>query len=169
MKVVNLFGGPGSGKSTTAAALFSNLKRLDFKCELVTEYAKDVEYEGRSNIFEDQLYITAKQNRRLKRLQDYHISLDYAITDCSLLLGLVYTEDKLLHELIIDLYHKYDNHNFYVTRKKKYQSYGRSQTEKEAIELDKKINFMLRENGIHFHIATDEYDIQKILDENFTK
>ena len=86
MKVINLFGGPGSGKSTTAAALFSNLKRLDFKCELVTEYAKDVEYEGRSNIFEDQLYITAKQNRRLKRLQDYHISLDYAITDCSLLL-----------------------------------------------------------------------------------
>ena len=85
------------------------------------------------------------------------------------IIGLVYTEDKLLHELIIDLYHKYDNHNFYITRKKKYQSYGRSQTEKEAIELDKKINFMLRENGIHFHIATDEYDIQKILDENFTK
>ena len=39
--VVNLIGGPGSGKSTTAAGLFYNLKKLGINCEMALEYAKD--------------------------------------------------------------------------------------------------------------------------------
>jgi hypothetical protein len=38
--VVNLFGGPGTGKSTTASGVFYHLKRDNRNVELVQEYAK---------------------------------------------------------------------------------------------------------------------------------
>ena len=40
MIVVNLFGGPGCGKSTTAAWLFNQLKERGINCEYVTEFPK---------------------------------------------------------------------------------------------------------------------------------
>jgi len=39
-KVINLFAGPGAGKSTTAAGLFAEMKRANVDVELVTEYVK---------------------------------------------------------------------------------------------------------------------------------
>ena len=41
LKVINLYGGPGTGKSTTAAALFALIKREGYNVELVTEFAID--------------------------------------------------------------------------------------------------------------------------------
>lgn len=55
MKVINLFGGPGSGKSTLAAGLFERMKIQGLSVELVTEYAKDMVWERRGNILDDQL------------------------------------------------------------------------------------------------------------------
>ena len=43
--VVNLIGGPCSGKSTIAAELFARLKKMGIRCELVTEYIKERIYE----------------------------------------------------------------------------------------------------------------------------
>lgn len=37
LKVINLIAGPGAGKSTTAAGVFSRLKFNDINCELVTD------------------------------------------------------------------------------------------------------------------------------------
>ena len=64
MYVINLFGGPSTGKSTLAALLFGTLKsKYDLNCEYVNEYAKDLVYEKRNQILlKDQLYIFAKQN-----------------------------------------------------------------------------------------------------------
>jgi replication-associated recombination protein RarA len=39
-RVVCFWGGPGTGKSTTAAVIFANLKKLQFNCELNREYGK---------------------------------------------------------------------------------------------------------------------------------
>lgn len=47
MKVINLFGGPGIGKSTLAAGLFEHMKIAGFNVELVNEYAKDMVWEQR--------------------------------------------------------------------------------------------------------------------------
>lgn len=163
MKVVNILAGPGAGKSTTAAALFSSLKRQDIKCELVTEYAKEVEYEQRYRLFEDQLYITAKQNRRLKRLSQYNKKLDYVVTDSSLLLGIMYSDCEKLHDLILKTYHEYDNINFLINRKKKYQTYGRSQTEAEARYLDVVIEDILKNNNIPYYKIDNEFDILEII------
>ena len=39
-KVISFFGSPGTGKSTTSAGLFYEMKNRDISCELVNEYAK---------------------------------------------------------------------------------------------------------------------------------
>ena len=64
MKIINLIGAPGSGKSTTAAGIFYNLKMKGIKCELLTEYAKDRVWEENFMALNDQLYIFAKQNHK---------------------------------------------------------------------------------------------------------
>lgn len=46
--VVNLFAGPGAGKSTGAAYIFAMLKMHGIDCELVTEFAKDKTWEHNS-------------------------------------------------------------------------------------------------------------------------
>ena len=38
--VINLFGGPGVGKSTLCASVFAKLKIMGIDCEMATEYAK---------------------------------------------------------------------------------------------------------------------------------
>jgi adenylate kinase family enzyme len=45
MILVNLYGAPGSGKSTGAAYIFSKLKMAGVDAELVTEFAKDKVWE----------------------------------------------------------------------------------------------------------------------------
>ena len=62
--VINLFGGPGVGKSTTASQLFANLKWSNINCELVREYAKDKVWENSLELLDNQLYVFAKQHHR---------------------------------------------------------------------------------------------------------
>ena len=95
-KVINIFGGPGVGKSRTAAALFVALKDKHIHVELVTEYAKQITYEKRFNVLGDQLYILAKQNRKLEPLRGI---VDYIISDSPLPTGLLYMEDLLPYYL----------------------------------------------------------------------
>lgn len=42
LNVVNIFAGPGAGKSTLAAYFYYKMKMAGVKVELVTEYAKDL-------------------------------------------------------------------------------------------------------------------------------
>ena len=73
--IVNLFGGAGIGKSTLMARIFSELKVQGYDCEMVTEFAKDLVWEKRTETFKDELYIFAKQNHRLFRVNgiDYYM------------------------------------------------------------------------------------------------
>ena len=56
-----LFGGPGSGKSTTSSRLFSSIKEKRYSIELVQEYVKQWAYKGLSPVSFDQVYLFAKQ------------------------------------------------------------------------------------------------------------
>lgn len=60
MIVVNLFGTPGSGKSTGAAYIFSQLKMAGINAELVTEFAKDKVWENNEEVFKNQAYMFGK-------------------------------------------------------------------------------------------------------------
>jgi hypothetical protein len=64
MKVINLWAGPGAGKSTTAAGLFFLMKLTGRRVELVTEYAKEVVYDQDPTRIKNQLLILAKQCSR---------------------------------------------------------------------------------------------------------
>ena len=68
--VVNLFGAPGSGKSTGAAYIFSKLKMLGVDAELVTEYAKDKVWENNTIALSNQTYVFGKQHFRISRCED---------------------------------------------------------------------------------------------------
>ena len=70
MRVINILAEPSAGKSTTAAGLFYKMKQDGLRVELVNEYAKDAVWDNRQDILADQLYMLAKQNRKLERLRD---------------------------------------------------------------------------------------------------
>ncbi len=153
MKIINLFSGPGSGKSTTAAGLFYHMKCAGVEVELVQEYAKDMVWEGRHNILEDQIYIFAKQQRRIARLKNH--GLDWVITDSPIPLGLCYTRPEDMSEsfqdLVMQVFNSYENHNFYLTRNVQYNPNGRNQkTEQEAVQVDNKLTHMLISNKIPY-------------------
>lgn len=140
--VVNLWGAPGCGKSTTMARLFSELKVQGYNVEMVSEFAKDLVYENRMDTMKDELYIFAKQNHRLFRVKD---KVDIIITDRPLPLTCVYDEvygknDKFLHELVRNTFNEYKNINIFLEfNKNNYKTEGRLQDRDEALELHNKI------------------------------
>ena len=150
-KVINLFGSPGTGKSTVAADLFAKLKWNNINCELVTEYAKELSWDGRLDFLsENQFYVSAQQNKRISRLIG---KVDYVITDSPLILGLVYfNNDKFkdLANLLKSLYNEYENINVLLKRTKPYHKVGRSQSEEESKLLAHSIRNMLINNDQQF-------------------
>jgi ABC-type oligopeptide transport system ATPase subunit len=143
MKVINLYGGPGTGKSTTAAGLFYQMKSRGYKVELVTEYAKDLTYDKRHTILKNQEYVFAKQLAKLRRLKG---QVDYVITDSPLLMQLNYISDDydlpILKQLIVDGHDLFDNIEIFLERNlehHEFQEYGRNQTVQEAMYIDSNI------------------------------
>jgi len=139
MKVINLFAGPGAGKSTTAAGLFFFMKLAGRNVELVTEVAKDATWEEHHFLLGDQYAITGEQNRRLSRLIG---KVDYVITDSPLLLGLAYLPENYVPSFpryLQELFMSYDNINFWINRIKPYNKVGRNQTAEEAAGKDLQI------------------------------
>lgn len=137
MIVVNLCGAPGAGKSTGAAYIFSKLKMLGVNAELVTEFAKDKVWEESHAVFENQLYMFAKQYFRMTRCEN---KVDVIVTDSPLLLSLIYNNDRTrlgedFDKLVIHLFNYYNNMNYFLHRVKPYNPNGRFQTEKESDKL----------------------------------
>ena len=136
--VVNLFAGPGAGKSTGAAFLFAFLKLFKVNVELVTEFAKELAWEGDKEFMaRNQLYITGQQVRRMNRLVG---KVDVIITDSPLEMAALYTDDKNLKQLCKAEGAKFTNRlDFFIERTKDYNPSGRNQTFEEAKEIDKRI------------------------------
>lgn len=142
LKVVNLFGGPGVGKSTTAAELFAMMKKRGYKVELLHEVAKDFVWENWNHIFREQDYIFAHQHRLQRRLVSHDI--DYVIIDSSMLLGLFYLPNDFpasFAPFLREVFDSYTNINIYLNRTNTfdYVQEGRNQTQIQAEEIDRKI------------------------------
>jgi hypothetical protein len=149
MIVVNLFAGPGSGKSTTCAGVFSKLKLAGVNCEMALEYAKDKVWENSLDVLNDQIYVFGKQLHRINRLKD---KVDVIITDSPLLLSIIYNceENKIFDALVIDQFHRLDNLNYYVVRDDSFNPKGRVQNHEESIEKDDQIKNLLHNNKIEY-------------------
>lgn len=152
MKVINLFGEPSVGKSTTAAGLFYLMKNRGFSVELVNEYAKECVWESKKKTLNDQLYVTAKQNHKLETLRG---QVEYVITDSPLILGILYSRESSrythFHPLIQEVFHSYDNLNVLVSRVKPYNPVGRMQNEEEAKMVRVELLYLLDSLGIVCH------------------
>lgn len=149
-----LFGGPGCGKSTTAAWLFAQLKLRHVEVELVQEYVKTLAFEGRKPESWDQLWLLSKQMRR----EDVMLrnGVDVVVTDSPLLLSTCYAMKyncpgaKHLVAIAEEFDETYPPLNIFIDRGgKAYSKKGRYQTEEEAHEMDKVIKAVLERKPHH--------------------
>lgn len=159
MVVINLFGGPGAGKSSTAAGLFFKMKSDKHvkSVELITEFAKDLVYAERfKELKNNQIYISAKQHHRMEIVRD---QVDYLITDSPLLLGLIYKPNNyynFFEPLLKELYFSFNNFNILLRRVKEYKGYGRTQKEEKAKKIDNEIRELLNKNNIKYHVVNGD-------------
>ena len=162
---INLFAGPGAGKSTTAAGVFRLLKLRGFNVELVTEYAKDLTWAGRHKTLNDQLYVFAKQHHRMTMCAD---QVDYIVTDSPLLLSRIYgPEDAMLDDVILSRFRAFRNVNFFIQRTKPYSSIGRTQTAEQALKIDTEVRKHLVDLGEPFVDVQGNERAAEVIANNF--
>lgn len=164
--VINLFGGPACGKSTTSAAVFSLLKLHDIETELVTEFAKDLVWEERFKTFKNQHYLFSKQQHRLWRVSD---KVDVIVSDSPILLSIVYRQElssDIFKQFVLEEFNSYNNINFFLNRTKQYHEVGRNQNEQAAKKLDKEIIKILDKHDINYFIINGDFAAPNRIIEN---
>jgi nicotinamide riboside kinase len=177
--IINLYGGPGSGKSTSAAYLYYLLKAGGYNVELVREYVKEWAWENRAIGKFDQLYFLGKQTRKESMLYG---KVDYVITDSPVLIGVYYAQlysppnfANGIRDAAYSFYwlaeqegHKHIH--VMLKRTKPYNAAGRYQTEAEAKGIDAAMRQMLDDacrnplfNGDSFvETDTEKADLEKL-------
>ena len=148
--IVNMSAGSGAGKSTNSARLFAMLKDKGIEVELVTEFAKDLVWEGRDKAFECQPYIFGKQLYRIQRVSD---SVDVIITDSPIFLSAIYDREQDINfkNFILSQMNNFDNLNIYLNRVKPFNPNGRNEGSIEEAKVnDRKVLDFLNENKIEY-------------------
>lgn len=131
--VINLWGGPGTGKSTTAAELFALMKHDGYSVELVREYAKELVWAGKPLIQKDILEVQSQ------RMLDLLGKVDYIITDSPLNLTKYYNKEWIFDgsmETLLAIDACFEHVNVLLLRVKPFVQAGRLQNELEAIAVD---------------------------------
>lgn len=161
-KIINLYGSPGSGKSTVASGLFYHMKMAGLNVEIANEYCKSKIFEENSYVFKDQLYCFAKQHKKLREMDG---KVDFIITDCPLLMSLIYnsSEPELFNDLVIEYYNKYDNMNFLLKRNHTYHTEGRLQTEQESDHVGEELEGYLKKYNIQYKTLPSNESMYNIL------
>ena len=170
--IVNLYGGPGNGKSTGAAYIFSKLKMLGVNAELVTEFAKDKVFEESKGVFQNQAYMFGKQFFKVSRVAG---KVDVIVTDSPLLNTCIYNDftgdvrDKL-NELAIAVDASMRSKNYFIVRAKPYNPAGRFQNEAESGVLSDRIVKFLDDRRVEYRKlpgTMESYDA--IVEETFAE
>ena len=148
--IVNLFAGPGAGKTTGAWYISAKLKMAGADVEYISEFAKDKVWEENDLVFKNQFYITGKQAWKVARCDG---KMEVAVTDSPILLGAMYCEDN--PDLISGIKYEFNKHkniNFFIERCKKYNPNGRIQTEEEAKTIDARVKEFLIDTKIPYTV-----------------
>ena len=160
--VLNFFGGSGLGKSTTAAAVFAELKMRAQKCELVREYVKELAWAGLGVGPFGQNIIYGRQ---LERESALYNKVDFVITDSPLLLCPVYQSHYAGHDTIKSSIFKdlemaknmnVQHINFLLKRHKPFDPAGRYETAETAKLIDTKVEAFLLYHGINTIVVEQE-------------
>jgi deoxyadenosine/deoxycytidine kinase len=165
-KIINLFGGPGIGKSSIASGLTYKLKKKHINCDNPYEFPKLLAWDENYSAISDQLYVVANQHRGI--VKSYG-KVDYIILDSPILLSLIYKDyynkqresdypSKLYREsfdnMILDMHNGYDNINILLKRGEgKHNDKERYHNLEESKELDSMIQESLDFHGIEYHVV----------------
>ena len=170
--VVNMLGGSGIGKSTTAAGLYYNMKLAGINVELVREYVKILAWQGTKIGQFDQVNIFGEQ---CKLEHTLYGKVDYIVTDSPILLAPIYEVfyhgDSIMEEAAIKFLNKAKSNgvkhvNIVLGRNKPYDTRGRYQTEEEALDVDTRTLAFLNEYSMSYHSVDgpDEERGKKIME-----
>ena len=171
-KIINLYGGPGTGKSTAAAYLYWFLKNRGENAELVREYVKDWAWEGRKIGPYDQLYFLSKQTRRETLMYG---KVTHIVTDSPVMLGAYYASRYSPPDIAQSVLHSVqgfyrqaakDGHqhlHVFLKRTKAYNQAGRFESEAEALQIDDEMQKFLTEQGVAYSLSgTSPAELQSI-------
>lgn len=149
--VINMLGGSGLGKSTTAAGLYHQMKLDGKNVELVREYVKNWAWDGKKVGQYDQIYIFGKQARSEYMLYN---KVDYVITDSPILLSPIYEKyynngESMIEEAALKFLTKARNNgvkhvNFLLERNKPFNPEGRYETEDQAKAVDLEVRKFIK-------------------------
>ena len=159
-KIINLFGGPGIGKSSIASGLTYKLKKKHITCDNPYEFPKILAWDENHSAIKDQLYVLANQHRGIVKSFG---KVDYIILDSPILLSLVYrsvykgTEypatlyGESFDKMVLDIHNQYDTLNIVLKRTEGgFNEKERYQSLEESKELDFAIEKTLIENKIPY-------------------
>jgi deoxyadenosine/deoxycytidine kinase len=173
-KIINLFGGPGIGKSSIAAGLTYKLKKQHITCDNPYEFPKLLAWDENHSAIRDQLFVLANQHRGI--VKSYG-KVDYIILDSPILLSLTYKSFYKSNEypatlygesfdnMVLDIYNRYDNINIVLKRSEgKHNNSERYQNLEESIQLDSVIEDSLKNNDLPYHtVNVDGKTVKNIL------
>lgn len=173
--IINLYGGPGTGKSTSAAFLYYVLKSEGVNAELVREYVKDWAWEKRNISTYDQIYFLGKQVRRESLVYG---KTSWIVTDSPVMMGAYYAREHCpvaisegIRASTLSFYRQAmeDGHrhvHVFLERSKPYNPEGRYQTEEAAKSIDVGVRNFLSELRVPFvTCGTDEESLRRLLAE----
>jgi hypothetical protein len=160
--VINLFGGPGSGKTTTAAELFFELKKRHYDVELVTEFAKDLIMQNNPDALKHQFYVTGVQAHRIWSAAR---KMQVVVVDSPIMLGPIYDQrnSKAFLDLCIEYHEELNNLNIFLGRKGvQHSMIGRVHSLTESVGLDNRIHRLLNELKIEY-LSLEEMGMDTLL------
>ena len=173
-KIVNIFGGPGIGKSSIAAGVTYKLKKNHISCDQPYEFPKLLAWDENHSAIQDQLYVLANQHRGI--VKSYG-KVDYIVLDSPILLSLTYrnyykgTEypsnlyGESFDKMVLDIFNQYDNINIVLKRVDgNHNNDERYQNLEQSKELDGVIENSLIDNNIPYHtIQVGEDSVEEII------
>ena len=173
-KIINLFGGPGIGKSSIASGLTYKLKKKHITCDNPYEFPKILAWDENHSAIKDQLYVLANQHRGIVKSFG---KVDYIILDSPILLSLVYrsvykgTEypatlyGESFDKMVLDIHNQYDTLNIVLKRTEGgFNEKERYQSLEESKELDFAIEKTLIENKIPYQsVDVNDDTVKNIL------
>jgi len=173
-KIINLFGGPGIGKSSIAAGLTYKLKKQHITCDNPYEFPKLLAWDENHSAIRDQLFVLANQHRGI--VKSYG-KVDYIILDSPILLSLVYKNvyksnqypatlyGDSFDKMVLDIYNQYENINILLDRgngnhneSERYQNLEESRILNESIE-----NVLIQNNIQYYRIKVNSNTVKNIV------